>query len=196
MRVFLYSENGIFLLSGMLKMKKTITYFIRSVVAVLAGLSLLPGFGCTSGNSSKKNNTTKHDNSIIAPGVYKKPPSAFNDTLVIKGKAAVFFNPDSVQLNNIKAMTESRVFDSDCHDCFYQMRNARNVIKQYWPELPIIETSAARYLLFIKADKGSACTDLNSLGAMCGIILFDPQKAPELIDMMNIDTALRFYYEK
>jgi hypothetical protein len=31
---------------------------------------------------------------------------------------------------------------------------------------------------------------------MCGIFLFDGKKEPELADMMNIDTALGFYFEK
>lgn len=164
-------------------------------VAAAAWIILLYSTGCTSPGNSREKSSSGPDSTVQAAPASKKPPSSFNDTLIIKGRAAVFFNPDSVQLNNIKAITDSRVFDSDCHDCKYQMRNARNVIKQYWPGLTVIETSRARYLLFIKADHSSTCTDLNSLGAMCGIILFDPQKTPELIDMMNIDTALRFYYE-
>jgi hypothetical protein len=177
-------------------MKNDITYSIPVIVYTIAWLLLLSCTGCIRGSSGKKNIPARQDSSAIAPKASSKPPSGFNDTLVIKEKAAVFFNPDSAQLNNFKAITESRVFESNCHDCFYQMRNARNVIKQYWPKLAIVETSKARYLLFIKEDKSSICTDLNSVSDMCGIFLFDPQNAPELVDMTNIDTALRYYYEK
>jgi hypothetical protein len=76
------------------------------------------------------------------------------------------------------------------------MRNARMVLKKYWPKVRIIETSKARYLLFIKADKSKKCIDLNSKNDICGIFLFDNKKDPELIDMMNVDTALEFYFNK
>ena len=76
------------------------------------------------------------------------------------------------------------------------MRNARIVLKKYWGRLRIIETSNARYLQFLKADKSSTIIDLNTVGDISGMFLFDPKKKPLLIDMMNIDTELGFYYTK
>src|SRR6185503_7639663 len=118
---------------------------------------------------------------------YRKPASGFNDTLVITMKAAVFYNPDSLQLEKIKSVSKKMIFDNDVHDCFYQMRNARMVLKTYWPQVHIIEASAVRYLLFIRKGIPSACIDLDSRNEMCGIYLFDPVKDPQFIDMMNID---------
>jgi|SRR5690242_1971470 len=148
--------------------------------------------------------TEKNKNKTSPPGlprkdtvpVYKKPPSSFQDTVYIETSSAVFFNPDTLQLARIKESLSSMVFESNQHDCFFQMRNARMVIKQHWPAIRIVETSKARYLLFIKKDKTRTCIDLDSKGDMCGVFLFDPRKDPELVDMMNIDTALGFYFEK
>jgi hypothetical protein len=67
-------------------------------------------------------------------------------------------------------------------------------LKKYWPRIHVIETSEYRYLLFIKTDNSRVCVDLNNKDDMCGIFLFDRKKEPELIDMMNIDTALGFYF--
>ena len=88
------------------------------------------------------------------------------------------------------------IFESLTHDCFYQMRNARMVLKKYWPQVRIIETSKARYLLFIRADKRKICIDLNNKNDICGVFLFEKDKDPQLIDMMNIDTELGFYFKK
>jgi hypothetical protein len=126
--------------------------------------------------------------------IRKKPPSGFSDTLTIHYPSAVFYNPDSLQLQKIKELTSKKDFETDVHNCFYQMRNARIVLKKYWPKIQIIETSKNRYLLFVKADKTSICIDLDTNGDMCGLFLFDGEKEPQLADMMNIETALGFYF--
>jgi len=129
-------------------------------------------------------------------GILLKPPSSFADTLVIQNPSAVFYTPDSVQLDKIRAINKKMIFESLMHDCFYQMRNARLVLQKYWPRIRIVETSKARYLLFIKADKTKTAIDLNSKNDICGIFLFDSKQDPELIDMMNVDTELGFYFKK
>lgn len=124
-----------------------------------------------------------------------KPPSSFTDTLVIKVSAAVFFRPDSLQLLKLKAITSSKDFESETHNWYYQVRNARMVIGKNWPQVHIMETFRARYLLFIKKDQQKAMIDLDKQGDMCGIFLFDGKKDPELVDMMNIDSFLGFYFQ-
>ena len=130
-----------------------------------------------------------------ATQAYKKPPSNFSDTLIIDAKSAVFFNPDSLQWEKIHATTSKEMYETYVHNCFYQMRNARMVIKQYYPKVHIIESSRARYLLFNRKDRNKVFVDLDTQRDICGIYLFDGIKDPELIDMMNIDTALRFYFK-
>jgi hypothetical protein len=150
-------------------------------------------YSCTNTGSSKKNKTEIPANSHAVQ--YKKPSSSLSDTLVINKISAVFYNPDSLQLNKIQAITKKELYETDVHNCFYLMRNARMVLKKYWPHIHIIETSEYRYLLFIKADNSQTCIDLDTQQDMCGILLFDRKKEPELIDMMNIDTALGFYFK-
>ena len=149
------------------------------------------GNGNTEGRSKKEEQKTEAD-----PVGYKKPPSSFGDTMIITGNSAVFYNSDSLQLKKIKAITELPVYESNVHDCFFQMRNARMVLKQYWPQVHITETPEHRYLLFVKADNTNTCIDLNHKNDMCGIFLFDGTKEPELVDMMNIETVLHYYFTK
>ncbi len=152
-------------------------------------------FSCSGDN--KKNNKADNNNQRISTETrLVKPPSSFSDTLIITTAAAVFYNPDSLQLEKIKLIFKPNIFESVTHEKFFQMRNARIELKKYWPRLLIIETSKARYLKFLKADKSNTVIDLNTKGDISGIFLFDPMKEPLLIDMMNVDTELGFYYTK
>ena len=159
-------------------------------------LCFISGFMYSCKQSSSKKNIPPGNIPENKDTVRRKPPSGFSDTLSIHFPAAVFYNPDSLQLQKIKEITEKNEYETEVHNCFYLMRNARIEMKKYWPKIHIIETSVNRYLLFIKADKTRICIDLNTKGDMCGIFLFDGKKDPQLADMMNIDTALGFYFAK
>lgn len=128
--------------------------------------------------------------------IIKKPGTNFNDTITIKANSAVFYSPDSMQMEKIKFVNEKAIFDMLTHNCHYQMENARMVIKKYWPQLKIIETSKSRYLLFKKTNETKVCIDLNDKNDICGLFLFDGEKDPVLVDMPNVDTQLGFYFSK
>ncbi len=127
---------------------------------------------------------------------YQKPGSTYQDSLHIKQSAAVFYHPDSLQLLQIKEVMDSSIYDSNMHELFYQMRNARLVIKKYWPEIKIIESKNIRFLIFHKKDGNEEITDLDKKNDTYGLIVFDPIKAPELVDMTNIETPLSIYFKK
>jgi hypothetical protein len=146
--------------------------------------------------SNSIDNKTKKAEKVQAskPPIIKKPPSSFDDTVIISGLSAVFYNPDSLQMAKIKSVNEKNVYATITHDCHYQMQNARNVIRRHWPRVRIVEVARARYLLFVKKDKTKLVIDLNAKNNICGLFLFDPKKAPELVDIANIDSFLGFYF--
>ena len=47
-----------------------------------------------------------------------KPPSSHQDTLIVRGNAAVFYYPDSLQLNKYKAAIDSNAYKSIDHEFF------------------------------------------------------------------------------
>ena len=128
--------------------------------------------------------------------IIKKPGTAFTDTLIIKANSAVFYSPDSLQMKKIKMVNDKVTFDLLTHNCHYQMENARIVLKKYWPQLKVFETSTIRYLVFEKTNKSKVCIDLNDKNDICGLFLFDGKKDPALVDMPNVDTQLGFYFSK
>ncbi len=147
-------------------------------------------------DSTKKKHPAAPQHRTLVRKFISKPPSSFEDTLIIKTPSAVFYKPDSAQLEKIKAINKPMVFEGLMHDCFFQMRNAHIVLKKYYPKIKIIETTKARYLLFVKEDKSSTCIDLNGNNDICGMYFFNTKKDPLLADMTNVDTDLEFYFKK
>jgi len=143
--------------------------------------------GCMQQSENKIRETAAH---------HQKPPSSFRDTLMVNEEAAVFYNPDSLQLQKIKQENRPDYFESMQHESFFQQRNARIVLHQHWPAIRIIETSKARWIGFLKKDGSRVYVDLDTKNDMAGIFLFGTQKDPLLIDMMNVDTELSNYFKK
>jgi hypothetical protein len=125
-----------------------------------------------------------------------KPPAGFSDTVTIDFSAAVFYSPDSLQLNKICSITDSAIFAANMHEYYNLMRNARLVISKNYPKLRVIEPKKVRFLLFVKADNSRECVDLNTKYDPYGIFAFNRRDPPRLLDMANIDTELGFYFTK
>jgi hypothetical protein len=138
----------------------------------------------------KENNTTPVTKA--APG---KPQGSFSDTLTIAFPSAVFFSPDSIQLEKIKSITDPAGFESMTHENFFLMRNAKLEIKKNRPGIKIMEVNKFRYLLFKKIETGNTCIDLDSIPDSFGLFLFDGKKTPLLTDMANIGTEEGFYFD-
>jgi hypothetical protein len=139
---------------------------------------------------------TNAGNSDHRDTMHRKPPGSFSDTITIDFPSAIFYKPDSLQLEKIKAITNTMIFDGMMHDCFYQMKNSRRVLRKYYPRVRIVEVKNARYLLFKKTGDQKECIDLDTKNDPCGIFIFDGYKAPRLVDMTNIGTELGFYFSK
>jgi len=163
---------------------KLFTIYIISVLSLTASCSSNPVQ-----DKEKKASPSSHQ-------VLTKPPSNFQDTMLIDFPAAVFYLPDSLQLEKIKELTDSSIFEAAMHEYFFQMRNARMSIKRDWPELKIVEAKNIRFLLFKGRDNDSTYIDLNTKNDSHGLFLFQPGKKPHYADMMNIDTELGFYFKK
>jgi hypothetical protein len=125
-----------------------------------------------------------------------KPGSSFSDTLKTVGPVAVFYQPDSLQLEKIKAVTDERVFKGSMHEYFYQQRNAHVYLKKNWPHLLIVDVKDIRFLLFLKAGKNSEVIDLDKMNDACGLIVFDRRKSPLTLDMTNVETQVTDYFKE
>ncbi len=163
---------------------------LQSFPCFLSALVILSCSGSPTQNKIVQNNSENKN----APK--EKPASTYSDTLKINSSSAVFYYPDSLQLEKIKSLTGARVYEGSMHEYFFLRRNAHFVIKKNMPQLKIIEAKNVRYLLFINADKSENCIDLDKKNDPYGLFLFDMKTTPQLADMANIDTELGFYFSK
>lgn len=178
-------------------MKKNVKSFLPGSLAINGLITLfLFLFTCSCSPGNEKNTPPAEINPKTKSSIIKKPGSDYQDTIIIKAKSAVFYSPDSIQMEKIKSVNTKAIFDMLTHNCHYQMENAHIVIKRYWPQIKIVEVSRFRYLLFEKTNKSKVCIDLNDKNDICGLFLFDEKKDPVLVDMPNIDTQLGFYFSK
>ena len=157
------------------------------------GCILFIVFTCSCSDSQQKN--TPVQTGTKSKSLPKnKPGSTYQDTLIISSAAAIFYSPDSLQLEKIKAVSDKDVFEANMHEYYFLTTTAHKVIRNNMPSLKIIDAKNIRYLLFIKDNKNKTCIDLDSKFDPYGLILFKPGSDPEQADLSNTDTALGFYF--
>lgn len=160
--------------------------------AVYIFLIVLLTASCNNKNTKLESN--EKSTSRSGQQALTKPQSSFRDTMQINFSAAVFYHPDSLQLDKIRMITDSAIFEASMHEYFYQMRNARMSINRDFPRLTIVEAKNIRYLSF-SGNGIDTVIDLNTRNDPYGLFLFQPGAGPHVTDMMNIDTELGFYFK-
>lgn len=148
--------------------------------------------GCNNDPNKKQEQKENKQPAIVR----QKPAAGNNDTFYVTKPAAIFFVPGSRQLQQIKNGTDTMTFASMQHDCFYQQRNARNVLQKNWPRVWLPEAVTARYILFRNNKTTIACIDLDQNNDACGLYLFNGSDTPKPADMTNIETEAGFYFRK
>jgi hypothetical protein len=136
----------------------------------------------------------KKEVKATVPETIQKPGSSFNDTVLVQPFSAVFFEPDPLQLEKLKAISDSGIFGATMHDYFFQTRNAKNFLQQFKPMLKVVPVKEARFLLFCKTNNAASVVDLDKYEAK-GMFVFNGIKDPVLIDMTNVETQVSDYFK-
>lgn len=125
----------------------------------------------------------------------EKPPASYPDTLRINFEAAVFYCPDSFQLQKMRSQSDPGV-EARMHEYDFLMRTSRVVIKKQFPALRMIEAKNVKYLLFESARETVYWINLDEVYDACGLYVFNRQKPPLKIDMANAATDIGFYLSR
>jgi hypothetical protein len=128
-----------------------------------------------------------------APG---KPPSSFPDTLTIHFSAAVFYEPDSLQLLQLRAITDSGEFAAILHEYEFQIKTSIAYFAKYKPSIPMIHAKKVRFLQFIQTNDQDTLIDLDKNGDAYGLYLFRRNSYAYKVDMTNIDTEVPSYFDE
>jgi hypothetical protein len=127
--------------------------------------------------------------------ILSKPVSSFQDTLIINKPSAVFYSPDSMQLEKLRQISDKGIFAANMHEFESQFKNGHMILRKEWPQVRIVEARKVRFLAFVKKNGQQVMIDLDKNGDPYGLFIFDTKKDPELTDMMNIDTKLYYYFK-
>lgn len=123
--------------------------------------------------------------------VTTKPPSD-TDTLTIDTKAAVFFQPDSLQMQKrMKEVGEENFRAAD--DYIYYVNTSAEYLEK--KSLPVIDAKNKKYLKFVMTDKNVQFIKLDTLKELWGMYLFDPKKKPHYADMTVIEDDYKNYFK-
>jgi hypothetical protein len=158
---------------------------------IFKALLLILLFSCS--DHVKENKET-----VTQPGSASKikPPSGFTDTLNISSPAAVFYYPDSSQLQKIRSEADTGAFDADMHEYEFLFKTAHSALKKDFPAIKIIEAKKVRYLLFLPAGDKDSCIDLDKNYEPYGLYLFNGKQLPHKADIANIDSELGFIFRE
>jgi hypothetical protein len=115
------------------------------------------------------------------------------DTLIIQQRCAVFYAPDSVQMEKRMKLVGEEEFRAGADDYIYYINTSVDYLeKQY---LSVINAKDRKYISFITADKRSQLIKLDTLEELWGIYLFDPNKKPYHSDLTIIEEEYKEYFK-
>ena len=142
------------------------------------------------GSKADKKETSGTDTTTQA-----KPPVVTNstDTMVVDKNAAVYFIPDSNQMEKWKMKVGEKDFATVADDWSSYMNSSSEYLKT--TNLPVQDASGKKVLKFIKADKSVTLVGLDTLSNYWGYFLFSTSKEPEFADILMMEEAYKKYFK-
>jgi len=149
-------------------------------------------FSCSNTGDGKHNNIAK-DSTPPKPVAANIANISVKDTLIVSATSAVFYYPDSAQIERRKKEIGEDTFYIGADDYAFYLDQCYNYFKGV--ELKTTEAKEVKYIKFVKADNTSTWVKLDTLPDLWGVFLFKPQKEPRLADMIAIEDDYKDYYK-
>lgn len=156
-------------------------------------------FSCASNERAEnKTNTIEAvtDEVLNADTVKKQmplPTPANGDTLTIDRKAAVFYQPDSLQIERRMKEIGEADFRTGMDDYIYYVNTSAEYLEKQG--LPVLDAKDKKWLKFILADKKVQLIKLDTLEELWGMYLFDSKRKAYRVDMTLIEDEYKNYYK-
>jgi hypothetical protein len=116
-----------------------------------------------------------------------------SDTLMIDRQAALFYQPDSFQLEKRMKEVGEADFRAGADDYIYYINTSVEYLEK--EGLPVLDAKNKKYLKFVLTDKQYQVIKLDTLEELWGIYLFDPKKSVYAADMTIIEDEYKSYYK-
>lgn len=115
------------------------------------------------------------------------------DTLVIDKNSAVYYRPDSLQLERWKKQSGDKDFAVITDDWSYYMNTSNEYLMS--TSIPVEDASGKKILKFVKADQSVTLIKPDTLKHYWGVYLFSPAKEPMFADLVTIEEVYKSYFE-
>ena len=174
---------------------------MQSLHSLLLVLSLTV-FSCTTSDKKQERKpgtlvsptSTKPKGRIIKNGITTETSLLEGDTLTIAKTAAVFYQPDSLQIQKRMKQVGETDFRIGMDDYIYSVNTSVEFLQKQG--LPVLDAKNRKYLKFVSADKKFQLIKLDTLQELWGMYLFDPDKKPHYADITGIEEDYKTYYSR
>jgi len=122
-----------------------------------------------------------------------QPSPLHSDTLIIDRQAAVFYQPDSLQIEKRMKEVGEADFRAGADDYIYYVNTSVEYLEKRG--LPVLDAKNKKYLKFVLTDKQHQVIKLDTLEELWGIYLFAPKKSVYAADMTIIEDEYKSYYK-
>jgi hypothetical protein len=173
---------------------------MQSLHSLLLVLSLTV-FSCTTSDKKQERKpgtlvsptSTKPKGRIIKNGITTETSLLEGDTLTIAKTAAVFYQPDSLQIQKRMKRVGETDFRIGMDDYIYSVNTSVEFLQKQG--LPVFDAKSKKYLKFVSPGKEAQIVRLDTLQELWGMYLFDPKKKPLAVDMTVIEDEYKNYYQ-
>jgi hypothetical protein len=116
-----------------------------------------------------------------------------SDTLTIEEKSAVFFQPDSLQIERRKKKAGETDFYAGADDYIFYMNSALQFLDSV--KLKTVEARDKKFLRFVGRDASQQLIRIDTLPELWGMFFFEPSKTARLANVLDIDQSYSSYYK-
>lgn len=114
-----------------------------------------------------------------------------NDTLYIDSVSAIFYEPDTIRIEQRKKSVGEENFYIGAEDYKYYMYLSREFLDSM--KMSIRSSANKKYLKFI-ALSSTKVIKLDTLPELWGVYFFDPRKDPKQVNIIDIDSEYHRYF--
>ena len=168
-----------------------------SYLLIVLLLSIVSCRTPTHNKEPRLGSTTSHRDSMQTDGALKSPIesqafSSSSDTLAFDKACAVFYQPDSLQVEKRMKQVGQDEFRQGADDYIYYINTSAEYLEK--KGLPVIDAKNKRYLKFVSTNGQVQVIKLDTLAELWGMYLFDPKKNAYVADITMVEEEYKNYY--
>jgi hypothetical protein len=141
---------------------------------------------CSNDKEHKSPNTESRE----PPSIFHKPND--KDTILIDQESAVFYSPDTIQIEQRKAEVGEENFYIGADDYLWYLHESQQYLEKV--NFPTIFVEGKKILKF-KSPNKTTLIRLDSLRELWGVYLFKPGKAPYFADIVSMEQEFEKYFK-